>query len=91
MRKYLFLLLILVLPLGSCGTKHKAHKAQRATEKRMELRRKEGEKALVQGKKNHYKLQSPETRKRMKETQKRNKQLHNPRKKPFFIRWFSPN
>ncbi|MFN3554720.1 MAG: hypothetical protein ACK4VN_02015 [Bacteroidales bacterium] len=88
-RYYLLIFLVLLLPLGSCGPKYKAAKAQRQLEKRMEQRRKEGERAMSQARQRHQNVQSPETRKRMKETRKKSDRLlNNNRKKPFYQRWY---
>jgi hypothetical protein len=80
--------LMLILPMSSCGPKYKAHKAQKQQEKRLEKRRKEGEKAISKGKQRHQTIQSKETQKRMKETRRKSEKLRSTRKKPFYKRWY---
>lgn len=89
-RYYLLLFLLVFLPLTSCGPKYKAAKSQRQMEKRTEQRRKEGERALNQGRARHVQMQSPETRQRMKETRKKSDRLlNNKKRKPFYVRWYN--
>jgi hypothetical protein len=85
---YLFVGLVLLMPLTSCGAKSKATKARKQTEKRLEQRRLEGEKALKQGKKQHYANQDKETRKRMSRTQKQSRRTQGNRNDPFYKRWY---
>jgi hypothetical protein len=87
-RYYLLSLFMLILPMSSCGPKYKAYKAQKQQEKRIEQKRKEGERAIQQGKKRHHAIQSTDTKKRMKESQRRSKNLSNSRNKPFYKRWY---
>lgn len=85
---YLFVGLLLLMPLTSCGPKYKAVKARKQTEQRVEQRRLEGEKALQQGKKQHYASQDKETRKRMSRTQKQSRRMQGSRNDPFYKRWY---
>lgn len=88
-RYYAVIVLILLMPLSSCGPQYKASRAERQTEKKMEKRRKEGEKAMQQAKENHIKTQSRDTRKRMKESRKRSERINKHRKAPFYKRWYN--
>lgn len=89
-RYYLLLFLLVFLPLSSCGPKYKAARSQRQMEKRMEQRKKEGERALNQGRTRHMQMQSPETRQRMKETRRKSDRLlNNQKRRPFYIRWYN--
>ncbi len=85
---YILFFLVVLLPLGSCGPKYKAAKAQRQMEKRIEQRRQDGERALLKGKERHQRIQGPEVRKRMKETRRKSDRLNQKRREPFYIRWF---
>jgi hypothetical protein len=88
--KYYFLIfLVVLLPLSACGPKYKAAKSRRQLEKRMEQRRLQGENALREGQKRHYKIQGRDAQKRMKETRKKSDRLNKKRKDPFYIRWFT--
>jgi hypothetical protein len=89
LRYILLAVLILILPMSSCGPKYKAHKAQKEQTKRIEQRRKEGERAIQQGKQRHQTIQSKDTRQRMKETQRKSKNLNKNRKTPFYKRWYN--
>jgi len=84
----LIALFLIAVPVTSCGPKYKAAKAQKEHERRMELRREEGEKALQRGKERHWEIQTKETRERMKETRRQSQRLNNIRKEPFYIRWY---
>ncbi len=87
-RYYAIIALILLMPLSSCGPGHKAAKAQRQSERQVEQRRKEGDRAMQRARDNHLRTQSRETRKRMKETRKRSERLNKQQKAPFYVRWF---
>jgi len=89
LRYYVLLLLVIILPLGSCGPKYKTAKAHKQTEKRLEQRRKEGDRALSNGKKRHNSVQTKETRKRMKQTRKQSQRLNKSGKVPFYQRWYN--
>jgi hypothetical protein len=89
LRYYVLLVFIFLLPLGSCGPKYKTAKAHKQTEKRLEQRRKEGDRALLEGRKRHQTVQSKETRKRMKQTRKQSQGLNKSRKVPFYQRWYN--
>jgi hypothetical protein len=88
-RYYLLVFFVVLLPLGACGPKYKAAKSRKQLEKKMEQRRLQGEKALLEGQKRHQKLQGPDARKRMKETKRKSDRLNKKRKEPFYIRWFT--
>jgi Flp pilus assembly protein TadB len=87
--KYILLIfLVVLLPLGSCGTKQKAVKAQKQFDKRMEQRKREGEKALKAGKERHYQIQEKDVQDRMKETRRKSQRLGKNKKEPFYNRWY---
>lgn len=88
-RFYAIIGLILLMPLSSCGPGYKATKAQRQSEKQVEQRRKEGDRAMQRARDNHLKTQSKDTRKRMKETRKRSERINKQRKPPFYVRWYN--
>lgn len=89
LRYYFIMGLLLILPLSACGPKYQAAKAQRQHEKRIEQRRKEGERAMRQARQRHVKAQSPETQRRMKENRRKSESLNNNRRSPFYVRWFN--
>jgi hypothetical protein len=88
-RYYAIIGLIILLPFSSCGPKYKAAKARKQTEKKLEQRKLEGERALQQGHQRHQNVQSKETRKRMKQTRKQSERLNKTRKIPFYKRWYN--
>jgi hypothetical protein len=65
-------------------------KQQKKAEKKKEDQRKLKEKAIDKGKKNHEKIQSKETRKRMKKNKKKAAANHAHKKEFFLKRWFTP-
>lgn len=89
MRYYLVMGLLLILPLSACGPKYQAARDQRQHEKRLEQRRKEGERAMQQARQRHIRGQSPETQRRMKETRRKSESLNNNRRSPFYVRWYN--
>jgi ABC-type transport system involved in cytochrome bd biosynthesis fused ATPase/permease subunit len=85
---YLCFAFLLILPLTSCTPKRKAAKARKQTEKRLEQRRLEGEKAIKLGKKQHYARQDKETQKRMNRTQRQSQRMKGKGNDPFYKRWY---
>lgn len=86
---YLFLALIILMPLGGCLTKGQATRAQRQTERNMQERRSEGERIMQDAQKRHKNMQGRDTRQRMRETYRKGERLRENRREPFFIRWIS--
>jgi hypothetical protein len=89
LKHYVTIILLLFLPLVSCGPQYKAAKEQRQQEKRIEERRIAGERSLNEGKKRHLQTQSRETRKRMKQSRRQSERLNKNKKIPFYKRWFN--
>lgn len=90
-RKIFLIILIGFLPiaLSSCRTSQ-AQKQQKGIEKRKAERKKETEQLYEEALKRHHDIQTKETRKRMKQTQKKAKRINKPKEKKFFLfRWFS--
>lgn len=85
---YVIISLLILLPLSSCGPTYKAARTQRQTERRLDQRKQEGERTLLQGQKQHINAQSRETRKRMKQTRRHSQRLNNNRRIPFYKRWY---
>jgi hypothetical protein len=86
---FVLILLIVFLPMQSCRSASKAARAQKQYEKKSEQRKKEGEKALINAKKRHHKMQGKEGRKRMEQTRRKSQRLNKNKKEPFYIRWFA--
>ncbi len=80
-----------MLPLISISCRSsQAHSQQKEIEKRKAERKKETELQYKNAVKHHQSIQTKETQKRMKKTQKRSGKINKPKqKKIFFIRWFS--
>lgn len=91
-RVYIFSLLILCLPLAGCHRKLKGASASpKDVEKMQEERLKETEKAYEMAVKRHMKIQTKDTRKRMKQSKKRSDRLIAGKPEyPFFKRIFMP-
>ena len=88
--KIVLISLICLLPISfySCRTSQ-THKQQKEIEKRKKERKKETELQYQQAVKRHHDIQSKDTKKRIKQTQKKAEKLNNPkRKNSFFSRWF---
>ncbi len=88
-RQYFLFFCVLLLPLGACGPKYQAAKSQRQLERRMEQRKKEGERAMSQARQRHSRVQDKQTQQRMKQTRRQSDNLiNNKGKRPFYIRWY---
>ncbi|GEM_PF-3464308 len=84
----LFIILLVLLPLGSCGPKSQAGRTQAEQEKKIEQRRQEGDRIMREARQRHMNAQSPEVRQRMKETRRKSDRLNNRRREPFYMRWY---
>ena len=91
LKSFLFICIVCFLSffvISGCKS-YQASKSQKQIEKTKAERKKEVELQYQDAVKRHQDIQSKETRKRMKQTQKRADKINQPKKKGFFlIRWF---
>ena len=86
-RSYLLFLLVMLIVLGGCSSQRRTVLDQQKQERRLEQRYQESEKILDEAKKSHYNMQTPETRRRMRETRRESDNWARGRP-PFYIRWY---
>lgn len=84
-------LFLVYMPLSSLAQEESRAVKNRKEqlEKQEEKKQKMGEKAHEEGIENHMRIQTKETRKRMKQNKKKSKRINNNRKEFFLKRWFS--
>ncbi len=88
--KILLLALIFSMPLSACAQKQKSvKKMQQEHFDRQEEQKKKAAAAEKKALERHHEIQTKETRKRMKQSEKRSKRLRDNRKEPFLKRWFT--
>jgi len=86
----ILILLLSALMISSCRSRRGSRSQQQAYEAQDQLK-KDQEKAYAEYRQHHYDLQADKTQEMMKESKKRNKQLKNRGREPFFKRLFGGN
>lgn len=87
--RFFFLFLLLnMLPADLMGQSRKAEKEQKKYDRLIEQEKKAYEKKRKETIRHRYEIQSPETKARMKEMEKRSQVYGRKKKEPFYKRWF---
>lgn len=88
--KKIIVLLICLLPLLGCNKTESSARKQRQIEKQDAKKDEQALKDYQKAIKYHHKIQSKDTRKKMKNSRKESNRISSgPKKKFFLIRWFS--
>ncbi len=86
-RLFLLFVLVFVVFFGSCGSQYEMIQAQLEQDEEKQERYEEGERIIEKARQEHYDMQTPEARKRMKVTARKSKKWNN-RDAPFYVRWY---
>jgi len=77
-----------LLNVSSVNAQENTSKQQQKADRKKEEQKKEAAKMVAKGEKQHLAHQTKETRKRMKESQKKADETNYRHKEPFYKRWF---
>ena len=87
LRFFFLFLLLQMLPADLTGQSGKAEREQKKYDRLIEKEKKAYEKRRKETIRHRYEIQSPETKARMKEMEKRSQMYGRKRKEPFFKKW----